>query len=331
MVSAYGAAGAPAVPPLEQDVASVGEIEGLRPRRRPRDGGDVPGADVDLVDALDPQTWRAAAAWLQEKAATATRQGRLQALAGFLRWLGAAEPGLDPLAVTGAHVDAYCDAVLTGAAPGGVRAPGKPPSDATVARKRTTLLAFYAYAWRWGLVRQNRGHGHHQARPAPRPDTVTREERRMLRRGVARLAADGRPAEAAAVALLEGTGAPAAALAALTIENIKTVPDGHGGEQTLIAFHDGRGDLVAFPVPPPARPLLHALRYGRPAGEPLIRRDDGRPVDLEWLSSALTRAALAGGVPEERARALDPHLMRAGVVAELLHGCCCRTGGVHSG
>ncbi|WP_181871617.1 hypothetical protein [Sphaerisporangium album] len=45
-------------------VATIGAIPGLRPRRtRRRRGadtptdGEVPGPDVDLIDAAEPQTW----------------------------------------------------------------------------------------------------------------------------------------------------------------------------------------------------------------------------------------------------------------------------------
>ncbi|WP_461146141.1 hypothetical protein, partial [Salinifilum aidingensis] len=82
-------------------------------------------------------------------------------------------------------------------------------AEATVARKRKTLSSFYAFAWRFGAVRHNHPQ---EARAAADMRALTREERRLLRRGVARLAADGRPAEAAAVALLDGTGGSASAL-----------------------------------------------------------------------------------------------------------------------
>ncbi|MGW4476584.1 hypothetical protein ACWENQ_43580 [Nonomuraea sp. NPDC004354] len=68
-------------------MASVGDIAGLRPCRARHDGGEVPGADVDLVDAMDRLTWNVVAAWLADSPPASTRQTRLQVLTAFLRWL----------------------------------------------------------------------------------------------------------------------------------------------------------------------------------------------------------------------------------------------------
>ncbi|TMS00540.1 tyrosine-type recombinase/integrase [Nonomuraea basaltis] len=289
-------------------MTSVGGLAGLRPRRRPRDGGEVPGADVDLIDALDPLTWRTVIAWLRDRPSTATRQAGLQVLTSFLRWLR----GVEPLAVTGAHLDAYCDAARTGTLA------RKPLANTTVARKRAVLLSFYAFAWRHGVVRHNPTSSPPAAK-ARDARSLPREERRLIRQGIARLAAEGRTAEAAAVALLEATGASVDALAGLTSQDIHTVAGRDGGQPAVITVHHGRHDIAAFPIPPLARPPLRILCASRPAGEPLLRRPDGRPVDLEWLRAALTDAALAGGIPEQRARQLHPHLLRATTVTELLH------------
>lgn len=40
----------PLLPPPRPLVDSVGDIAGLRPRRHAHDGGEVPSADVDLID-----------------------------------------------------------------------------------------------------------------------------------------------------------------------------------------------------------------------------------------------------------------------------------------
>ncbi|TDD02397.1 hypothetical protein E1292_23530 [Nonomuraea deserti] len=285
---------------------SIGQIAGLRPRRGPQDAGDVPGDDVDLLDSLDPLTWRTAAAWLRERPSAATRQVRLRVLAAFLRWLREAEPSVELLAVTGSHLDTYCDAARAGALTIGVRVPGKPLANATVSRKRGVLSSFYAFAWRSGAVRHDRVAGSGTG-------ALTRDDRRLLRQGVARLAADGRQAEAAAVALLDATGAAADALAELTLQDLHPIA---GAELAIVTVHDSRGDIVAFPVPPPARPLLEALSSGRAPGEPLLRRDDGRPVDVEWLRDALAEAALAGGIPRQRAKLLHPYMLRAMTAAD---------------
>ncbi|MGW4798093.1 hypothetical protein ACWEPC_37305, partial [Nonomuraea sp. NPDC004297] len=156
---------------------SVGRIDGLSPRRRPGDGGAAPAADVDLVDDLPPDTRRTVVAWLLDKESAATRQNRLQVLAAFLRWLRSTDPAPDLLAVTGAHLDAYCEAARAGTLTIGVRNPGKPLSRATVSRKRAVLSSLYTFAWRNGVVRHDATATATEATtpPAPRPAAGARD------------------------------------------------------------------------------------------------------------------------------------------------------------
>ncbi|WP_049573907.1 hypothetical protein [Nonomuraea sp. SBT364] len=273
-------------------LTSVGQIEGLGPRQ-------VPAGDVALLDELDPLTWRVVAAWLQGRPSAARRRTCLRVLASWLRWLYASEPALEPLAASGSHLDAYCYAALTT----GAGTSGKPLAKATVAGRRATLASFYAFAGQSGAMRRRSPNG---------TPPLTRTERRLLRGGVARLAEDGRPAEALAVALLEATGASVDSLAALTVHDVHALP---GGDHPLVLVLRGERDgPVAFPVPPRVRPLLRAQCDGRTPGEPLITGHDGRDVDVEWLTSALTGAALAAGLPRHRAELLRPDLLRAGTV-----------------
>ncbi|MGN9838347.1 hypothetical protein ACTMTI_09535 [Nonomuraea sp. H19] len=91
---------------------SVGDIAGLRPKRRRGDDGEVPETDVLRVDALDLATWRAAAGWPQAQEPAETRRTYLAALSGFLAWPAdrqreANPPGL--LQVTEDHLMAYKD------------------------------------------------------------------------------------------------------------------------------------------------------------------------------------------------------------------------------
>lgn len=290
-------------PASDPESASIGQIAGLRPRLRPRDGGDVPAADVELVDALDPLTRQVVTAWLRDNSSAPQRQTRLRVLASFLRWLYATEPALELLAATDAQLDAYSYAALIT----GVGTPGKPLARATVIKRRATLASFYAFAWRYGAVRPRR-----DVTGAPPP---TPAERRLLRKGVMRLADDGRWDEALAVALLEATGTSVEALAALTAHDVH--PLASDGRLTLITLRGGRDGIVAFPVSPEVRHLLRALCDSRAPGEPLISRGDGRGVDAEWIGAALTDAALAAGVRRQRANLLRPHLMRAITVTEL--------------
>ncbi|MEV4225484.1 hypothetical protein [Nonomuraea sp. NPDC049725] len=279
----------------DPDFTSVGRIDGLRP-------GQVPAADVELIDGLDPLTWQVAVAWLQGRPSAARRRTCLRVLASWLRWLYAAEPALEPLAATGSHLDAYCYTALTT----GVGPAGRPLAKATVSGRRAVLASFHAFAEASGATRARRS-----ADGAP---PLTPAERRLLRGGVARLAEDGRAAEALAVALLEATGASVDALAALTVHDIHALP---GGEHPLVLVLHGEPEgPVAYPIPPRARPLLRELCGGRAAGEPLITGPHGRDVDARWVTAALTDAALAAGLPRHRAELLHPGLLRAVTVTE---------------
>ncbi|MEU1392224.1 MULTISPECIES: hypothetical protein [unclassified Nonomuraea] len=276
----------------------VSRIEGLRPRRGPGDGGEVPAADVDVVEGLGPAAAGVAAAWLRERPSPALRRTRLRVLASYLRWLRGQEPGGDVLGA-GSQVDAYCLAALTA----GLAPSGRPLARATVIRRRAVLASFYAFAGRHG-----------PALPAPAAHPPTPAERRLLRGGVALLAEEGRLAEAVAVGLLESTGASVDALARLTPCDVHLVG---AGDPVLITLHDGRGDIVAFPLAPYLRRPLRRLCGDRPADHPLLTGEAGRRVDLAWTRAALTDAALAAGLPRSRAEGLHPHLLRALTVTEL--------------
>ncbi|MFI7464873.1 hypothetical protein [Nonomuraea sp. NPDC049646] len=276
----------------------VSRIEGLRPRRGPGDGGEVPAADVDVVEGLGPAAAGVAAAWLRERPSPALRRTRLRVLASYLRWLRGQDPGGDVLGA-GSQVDAYCLAALTA----GLAPSGRPLARATVIRRRAVLASFYAFAGRHG-----------PALPAPAAHPPTPAERRLLRGGVAVLAEEGRLAEAVAVGLLESTGASVDALARLTPCDVHLAG---AGDPVLITLHDGRGDIVAFPLAPYLRRPLRRLCGDRPADHPLLTGEAGRRVDLAWTRAALTDAALAAGLPRPRAEGLHPHLLRALTVTEL--------------
>ncbi|MFC5819069.1 hypothetical protein [Nonomuraea harbinensis] len=275
----------------DSGLTSVGQLGGLGPPHRGR--GD---ADVALVDALDPLTWRAAMTWLAGRPSTARRRTCLRVLASWLRWLYAAEQGLEPLAASATHLDAYCYAALTTG--DGVTA--RPLAQATVAGRRAVVASFYAHAERTGAVRAQR--------ILNGTSRLTRDERRLLRRGIARLAGDGRRAEALAVALLEATGTSADALASLSARDLHALPG--DGPPVVLVVRDER-DPVAYPISPQIRRLLEAESAGRGADEPLIRRPDGGQVEPGWIADALTGAARAGGLPLQRAELLRPHLLRA--------------------
>ncbi|MFD1935489.1 hypothetical protein ACFSKW_28855 [Nonomuraea mangrovi] len=254
------------------------------------------GADIDVVDALDELSRQTVTAWLQSAPSHGLRKTRLRVVAAFLRWLHAAEPALGLLAVTGAEVDHYCAALAGGLAGG--QGVSRPLANATVTRKRAILTSLYAFAWRSGALRTSQ----RAAKAAEDSNSgtsggFTRDERRLLRRGIARLAADGRSTEAAAVALLEATGACVDVLATVAPQDFRLVADGDR-EHLVIVIHTSHDDFVAYPVPSAVHSLVRALCHGRPAAEPILRRDNSKAIDQEWVSTALIQAAIAGGLPE---------------------------------
>uniref|UniRef100_UPI0004CD4FF1 site-specific integrase n=1 Tax=Streptosporangium roseum TaxID=2001 RepID=UPI0004CD4FF1 len=148
-------------------VATVGDIAGLRPRRTRGDGGEVPGADVDDVDALPHAEWSAVAAWLKAGKAVTTRRARLADVAAFVRWLAVEAPSVELLAVTEDHLTHYRDTIATGTARAGLARPGTPLAASTVARRLSSLSSLYGYALRRRLIAVN------PADPVERPEVST--------------------------------------------------------------------------------------------------------------------------------------------------------------
>ncbi|GAA3840732.1 hypothetical protein GCM10022226_74090 [Sphaerisporangium flaviroseum] len=302
-------------------VVSVGDIAGLRPRRYRDDGGEVPGPDVDLVDALDRDTFGVVAAWLRDSNSAATRQTRLQVLAAFLRWLDTLTPPVPLLAVTEDHLIAYRDAAATGRLTVGVRTPGKILSPATVAKQRNNLSSFFIYARRRKVLTHNPA-ADVIAPKVPRggrTQALTRQERLHLRAGLQTLAEQGRLVEAAVIALLDDIAGRVGLLTGLTVGDIDTRTDINDRRHTVVTFRNKGGEYVHLPIADPlTRHLLNQLCKGRPATALLFTQHDGRPVDRWWASAALTAAAIAGGIPKQRAEQLHPHMLRATAITELL-------------
>jgi hypothetical protein len=182
-----------------------------------------------------------------------------------------------------------------------------------VAKKQAALTSFYLFAWRCGALDTRQGADAQVAedRKVGSAGSLAQEDRRLLRRGISRLAADGQTMEAAAIALLIATGASVEALASFAPQDIGTVTDTDDGVHMIIALRTSRDDIVVFPMPAPADDLLRTLCRERMVEEPIFRRDDGEPVDIGWVSTALAHAAVAGGIPERRATQLNPGMIRA--------------------
>ncbi|NUR27066.1 MAG: site-specific integrase [Catenulispora sp.] len=313
----------PPAPPPKPLVFSIGQIAGLSPRRKRRDGGEVPGADVDLIDGLDLPTWDVVAGWLQASTSVSTRQTRLQVMAAFLRWLRTLTPPVPLLKVTEDHLVAYREAAASGALTVGVRKPGEPLGPATVAKQRHNLSSFFGYARRRRVIAYN---------PAADVDVppvstegstraFTPVQHRQLRAGVAELAATGRLAQAAAIALLDDVGGRVGMLAGLRAGDIRTVTESDGSRHTVVRFRNKGGEYVQLPIPgADTIALLQRLRQGRHAGDLLFTRSDGRPIDRWWVTAALKAAAAAGQMPTEEGEKAHPHRIRATVITELLDG-----------
>ncbi|MFC4536922.1 tyrosine-type recombinase/integrase [Sphaerisporangium dianthi] len=292
-------------------VASVGDIAGLSPRRARGDGGEVPGADVDAIDALPAAVWSTVAAWLRAGKAVTTRQARLADTAALVRWLDAEAPGVGVLEVTEDHLTHYRDTIATGTARAGLSRPGTALAPSTIARRLSNASSLYAYAVRRRVLAAN------PADVVDRPEvsaigttparTVT--EQTALVDGAEAIAA-AHPVDAAAVALLAVCAVRVGELVALTVGSV-TADAGH----TVILFRRKGGKTDRLPVPPRVRVLLEPLLHGRGPGEPLFTRDDGRPFDRWRMTTALRRAATAAGVDHHR---LTPHTARATAATALL-------------
>ncbi|MEV0169440.1 site-specific integrase, partial [Nonomuraea fuscirosea] len=165
-VGAFGQQAEPPLPPPAPLVDSVGDIAGLRPRRRRRDGGEVPGTEVDLIDALsrtddEPPpgqraSWPTVAAWLRSGKSAATRRARLSDLAKFVRWWSLTAPGAGLWQVSEDVLVAYAEQLGTGSGhAGALTRGGASLADATVKRHVSTLKSLYGYAVRRRVIGHN--------------------------------------------------------------------------------------------------------------------------------------------------------------------------------
>mgnify|MGYP001229414840 CR=1 FL=1 len=309
---------APAVPSAPGAVAlpspmirTVGDIPGLSPRRHRGDGGEVPAADVDLIDSLPDAEWRLVAAWLTAARTVTTRRGYLADIAAFLRWLDDRAPGAGLLQVTEDHLTSYRDDLATGRARAGVARPGRPLAAATIARRLSSLSSLYAYAVRRRVLPSSPA----EAVTRPEVSTIgttparTIDEAAALMDGAEAIAGQ-HPMDAAAVALLLVCALRVGELIDLTAGQIQQ-DAGH----TVLVFRRKGGKTARIPVPPRVSALLAPVREGRAAGEPLFVREDGRLFDRWRVTTALRRAARAAGV---NPKGLTPHTARATAATALL-------------
>ncbi|QKG19117.1 site-specific recombinase XerD [Actinomadura verrucosospora] len=306
-------------PPPAVLMLSVGDIPGLAPRRRPRQG-QVPAADVDLVDRLPrPQVWPTVAAWLQSHGTARTRQAYLKCLAAFLRWLEAAAPGCGLWEVTEDVLVSYKDQILTAT---GAAAPllrgGRPLGAAAAAQRISALRSLYAYAHRRRVI------GHSPAAFVDPPavpkegqtPALSKQDAAALARGLGTLA-QSHPQDAAAVALLLYTGMRSGEAQQITVGAF-AVDGGH----RVARYRIKGGTTHTALLPDQAWALLEPLTRGRPRREPLLQRPLGDepgdermvPWDEDRVLTAVRRAARAAGLTGR----VVPHMLRATVIT-LLH------------
>ncbi|MEU8310640.1 tyrosine-type recombinase/integrase [Actinomadura sp. NPDC048955] len=292
----------------------MGDIPGLSPRRR-RGEGEVPAANVDLVDRLPRppagQEWPTVAAWLQSRNTVATRRGYLHCLAAFLRWLQIAVPGAGLWVVTEDVLVAYKDQILTGTGHAAqLLKGGRPLGASTAAQRVSALRSLYAYALRRHVI------DYDPAVFVDPPETprigmtpaLAEHEATDLMDGAEAIAGD-HPLDAAAVALLLNIGLRTGELEAMPVSAF-TWDGGH----FVARFRVKGGKVLPVPVVPRVRLLVEPLLRGRADHEFLLQHPDGRPWNRGRVTTALRRAARAVDL---RPGQLTPHVLRATVVTLL--------------
>ncbi|WP_443107313.1 tyrosine-type recombinase/integrase [Actinomadura sp. 3N407] len=293
-------------------VLTIGDIPGLSPRRR-RGIGEVPAANVDLVDRLPrPQVWPTVAAWLQAQKSLVTRRGYLHCLTAFLRWLEAAEPGMGLWDVTEDVLVAYKDQISARTGPAvHLLKGGRPLGASTVAQRISALRSLYAYAYRRHTIRYD------PAVFVDPPETpkvgmtpaLAEQDAVALMDGVEAIA-DRHPLDAAAVALLLNIGLRTGELEAMPVRAF-TWDRGH----FVARFRVKGGKTIPVPVVPRVRVLLEPLLDGRGRDEFLLQHPDGRPWNRGRVTTALRRAARAANIRPDQ---LTPHVLRATAITLLL-------------
>lgn len=317
-----GTASAAAAPPPAPRVLSVGEIPGLSPRRRRGPGrsvGEVPAANVDLVDRLprppDGHDWPTVAAWLQSLNAATTRRGYLHCVAAFLRWLELAAPGTRLLEATEDDLAAYKDQISSGSgAAARLLKNGRPLGVYTVAQRISALRSLYAYALRRHVIDRDPSL---YVDPSRTPkigltSALSLPEADALMSGAEAIAAQDRQ-DAVAVALLLHLGLRTGELEALPFSAF----DWDRGHR-VARFRVKGGKVLPVVIVPRVRALLEPLLRDRAGEDYLLQYPDGRPWNRDRVTTALRRAARAAGFSAEQVDALTPHVLRATAVTLLL-------------
>lgn len=231
-------------------------------------------------------------AWLVEFPSARTREAYLRDLEDFARWLSTEAKVSDLLAASRPHVALYARTLSEGGR-------YKP---ATQARRLSALSSFYGYALEVGAVVVN------PAAKVRRPKLPAYSPRLGLNLDtgprVLEAVADMTPAHRGLVALCLLAGLRVSEALSVTTHDLRT----EAGHRVLrVTSKGGREDLV--PLAPPALRLLEELLDppGRPA-RPLLRTDDGKPLDRFRARRMVAAIGKRAGLPE----ALTSHDLRHG-------------------
>lgn len=233
-------------------------------------------------------------AWLVEFPSARTREAYLRDLETFARWLSSEAGVSDLLSVTRPHVALYARTL----AEGGRYKP------ATQARRLSAVSSFYGYALEAGAVVTN------PAAKIRRPKLPAYSPRLGLNLDTAprvfEAVEDMSAAHRGLVALCLFAGLRVSEALSVTTHDLRT----EAGHRVLrVTSKGGREDLV--PLSPPALRLLEDLLDppGRPA-RPLLRTDDGTPLDRFRARRMVAAIGRRAGLPE----AITSHDLRHGAV-----------------
>jgi site-specific recombinase XerD len=233
-------------------------------------------------------------AWLVEFPSARTREAYLRDLEHFARWLSSEAKVPDLLAATRPHVALYARTL----AESGRYKP------ATQARRLSAVSSFYGYALEAGAVVSN------PAARVRRPKLPAYSPRLGLNLDTAPRVLEAVEGMSAAhrglVALCLFAGLRVSEALSVTTHDLRT----EAGHRVLrVTSKGGRDDLV--PLSPPALRLLEGLldSPSRPA-RPLLRTDDGTPLDRFRARRMVAAIGRRAGLPE----AITSHDLRHGAV-----------------
>lgn len=240
----------------------------------------------------DPFTRLAAAFLLHYPARTRTAYGSDLRL--WAQWC--ADRGLHPLHVHPHHLDGWAEHHRTTPT-----RTGRPATPATLARRLSTLAAFYDHGVRLGVLDHSPAAGIRRPQIATESTTLglTLPQLQALLR-----AADGHsPRSSAAVALLILSGLRVSEALSADVRDLTT----DTGHRVLVITRKG-GKTGKVAVPAPAYDRLHTYLDGRDTGPLFLAATGAGRYTPQMFARQLRRLAVTAGL--EDADRLHPHSLR---------------------